>query len=76
MFDRITFDPGIMGGQPTIRGMRCPVKTVVRMIANGMTSEQILQEHPDLEEEDVHQALEFAAANLEGDMYMPLTKSA
>lgn len=76
MLDRVTFHPDVMGGQPTIRGMRFPVKTVVRMIANGTTSEQILQEHPDLEEEDVHQALEFAAANLEGDMYMPLAKSA
>ena len=61
MFDRITVDPGRMGGQPSIRDLRFPVKTVVRMVAAGMTVDQILLEHPDLEADDVKQALEFAA---------------
>lgn len=75
-FDRITADPDVMGGQPTIRGMRFPVKTVVRMVAGGMSTQQILAEHPDLEEDDIRQALEFAAASLEADVYLPLSHSA
>lgn len=76
MFDRITYDPAIMNGQPIIRGMRFPVKTVVRMAAGGMTIEDIQQEHPSLDREDIHQALEFAAANVSGDVYVPLRRTA
>lgn len=76
MFDRITADPQVMGGQPCIRGMRFPVKSIVRMVAHGMSSEQILIEHPDLEEADIRQALEFAAASLDADSYLPLRHSA
>jgi uncharacterized protein (DUF433 family) len=75
-FERITADPAIMGGQPTIRGLRFPVKTVVRMVAGGMTIPQILDEHPDLSEEDVKSALEFAAASLDADIYLPLDEPA
>lgn len=75
-FDRITAEPGKMNGQPCIRGLRFPVKTVVRMVAGGMTVDQILTEHPDLEEADIQQALEFAAASLEADSYLPLRRSA
>lgn len=76
VFDRITATPGVMGGQPCIRGMRFPVKTVVHMVARGMSVEQILGEHPDLEEADVRPALEFAAASLDSDTYLPLRHSA
>ncbi len=76
MFERITADPAIMGGQPTIRGMRFPVKTVVRMVAQGMSNEQILAEHPDLEAADIKAALEYAAALLDADTYLPLAHSA
>ncbi|MFW6034000.1 MAG: DUF433 domain-containing protein [bacterium] len=69
-FERITAEPGKMNGQPCIRDLRFPVKTVVRMVAAGMTTEQILAEHPDLEEADIHQALEFAAASLDADSYL------
>ena len=61
MFDRITFDPNIMGGRACIRGMRIPVSVVVGQVAHGATVEEILIEHPDLEREDVMQALEYAA---------------
>jgi len=50
-----------MGGRACIRGMRIPVSLVVKLVANGMTPEQILHEYPDLEAEDVHQALQYAA---------------
>jgi uncharacterized protein (DUF433 family) len=60
-FKRITVDPKQMGGVPCIRGLRIPVATVVGMIADGMTEEQILKAYPDLELEDIHDALRYAA---------------
>ena len=60
-FDRITADPDRMGGVPCIRNLRMPVATVVGMVADGMTTDEILAEHPDLEAEDVRQALKYAA---------------
>ena len=53
MFDRITFDSQIMGGRACIRGMRITVSLVVNLVANGMTTEEILKEYPDLEQEDI-----------------------
>jgi uncharacterized protein (DUF433 family) len=61
MFDRITFEPGKMGGRACIRGMRITVSTIVGQIAHGATVEQILADYPDLEREDVREALEYAA---------------
>ena len=61
-FDRITQDPNILAGRATIRGLRISVAHVVNLVANGMTSAQIVQELPDLEEEDVREALAYAAA--------------
>ncbi len=60
-FDRITFDPDILGGRACIRGMRTAVSLIVNLVANGMTTEEILQEYPDLEAEDICQALQYAA---------------
>ncbi len=61
MFDRITFDPSIMGGRACIRGMRIPVSVIVGQIAYGATQDEILNDYPDLEREDVQQAIEYAA---------------
>ncbi|MGH9317175.1 MAG: DUF433 domain-containing protein [Thermoanaerobaculia bacterium] len=61
MFDRITFDPVVMGGRACIRGMRITVALVVNLVANGMTVEEILREYAGLEAEDVRQALQYAA---------------
>ncbi len=61
-FTRITVDPKQMGGVPCIRGLRIPVETVVGMVADGMHHDEILQAFPDLELEDIQQALRFAAA--------------
>ena len=63
-FTRITVDPGQMGGVPCIRGLRIPVATVVGMKADGMTDAEILQALPDLEREDIAEALHFAAEAL------------
>jgi uncharacterized protein (DUF433 family) len=61
-FGRISTDPERMGGVPCIRDLRFPVGTVVAMVADGMSFGQILAEHPDLEEEDIREALRYAAA--------------
>jgi uncharacterized protein (DUF433 family) len=60
-FARITVSPDQMGGVPTIRGLRIPVATVVGMVADGMTTAEILKAFPDLVEEDVREALRYAA---------------
>ena len=59
-FKRITIKPDQMGGVPCIRGLRIPVATVVGMIADGMTEQEILKAYPDLELEDIHDALRYA----------------
>jgi uncharacterized protein (DUF433 family) len=64
-FSRITVDPAQLGGVPCIRRLRIPVATVVGMVAQGMSVDEILAEYPDLEDEDVREALRFAAALLE-----------
>ena len=74
-FDRITFDPNILGGKACIRGMRISVSLVVNLIANGMTAPQIVAEYPDLEEEDVAQALKYAAW-IADDQFLPATEPA
>lgn len=61
MFDRITFNPQIMGGRACIRGMRITVSLVVSLVANGLTSTEIIQEYPDLELEDIQAALKYVA---------------
>jgi uncharacterized protein (DUF433 family) len=60
-FKRITVNPNQMGGVACIRGLRIPVATIVEMIADGMTQDEILKNYPDLEAEDIHEALQFAA---------------
>lgn len=60
-FDRITFDPNIMGGRACIRGMRVTVSLIVNLVANGMTAEEIIEAYPYLEPDDIRQALQYAA---------------
>jgi len=60
-YTRITVNPHQMGGVPCLRGLRIPVATVVSLIAEGHTVPAILDEYPDLEVEDIHEALRFAA---------------
>ncbi|MDQ3153747.1 MAG: DUF433 domain-containing protein [Actinomycetota bacterium] len=68
---RITIEPEKMDGQPCIRGLRFPVVTVLRMVAGGMTTDEIIDEHPDLEADDVSAALNYAAEAL-AEHYYPL----
>ncbi len=61
MFERITFDPKIMGGRACIRGMRIPVSVIMGQLAHGATEAEILADYPDLEPADIKQAMEYAA---------------
>jgi uncharacterized protein (DUF433 family) len=72
MFERITFQPDIMGGRACIRGMRITVALIVNLVANGMTTDQIIAEYPDLEPDDVREALQYAAS-LAGEEVHPLS---
>ena len=74
-FERITVEAGKMDGQPCIRGLRIPVATVVAMVADGMTTDEIVAELPDLEAEDVAEALHYAAEALR-ERELPLRRPA
>ena len=60
-FDRITFDPNVMSGRACIRGMRVTVSLILNLVADGMTTEEIVDAYPYIEPEDVHEALRYAA---------------
>ena len=72
--NRITFDPDQMGGQACIRGLRIPVATVVRCVASGMSTKEILEAYPELVAEDVAEALRYAASLAE-DRVIPLKQT-
>ena len=73
-FDRITRDPAKMRGKPCIRNMRLTVRRVIEAVAIYENREDLFREYPELEEEDIHQALEYAAANLDEDL-IPLQET-
>jgi uncharacterized protein (DUF433 family) len=68
---RITFDPGVMGGKPCIRGLRVTAGTIVGLVAAGHTTDDILKAYPYLEEADIHEALTYAAWRVE-EVELPL----
>jgi uncharacterized protein (DUF433 family) len=70
--DRITYDPARLNGQPCIRNLRLTVRRVVEAVATYPDREELRREYPELEDEDIRQALEYAAASLD-DRTMPLT---
>jgi uncharacterized protein (DUF433 family) len=74
-FPRITVEANQMGGVPCIRGLRIPVATVVGMVADGMTDADILDACPDLEPEDLREALRYAAEAVR-ERELPLVKTA
>jgi uncharacterized protein (DUF433 family) len=74
-FNRITVDTRKMGGVPCIRGLRIPVATVVGMVAEGMKETEIIEAYPDLELEDIREALLFAAEAVR-ERELPLLNSA
>ncbi len=74
-FDRITFAQSIMGGRACIRGMRITVSLLVNLVANGLSTPEILQEYPDLEAEDIKRALAYTAA-LANEEFHPFAPTA
>ena len=69
---RITLNPKVMAGKPVIRGTRVPVELVVRMLAQGISENEILQEYPRLHSDDIRAALIYAADVLAGEDVFPL----
>lgn len=65
LMDRITYNPNQMGGRPCIRGMRIRVRDVLDMLAGGATAEQILNDYPDLEMDDIRASLAYAASQID-----------
>lgn len=70
-FDRITFDPNVMGGRACIRRMRITVSLIVNLVANEMSTEEIIESYPYLEPEDIRQALQYAAWLAEEGVHSP-----
>jgi len=75
-FDRITADPQILGGKACIRGMRISVSLMVNLVASGMSVGEIVEDYPDLEPEDIQQALRYAAWTAEDTIHAPLRQAA
>ena len=70
-FDRITFNPQVMGGRACIRGMRVTVALILNLVSNGMRQQDILADYPYLQPEDIRQALAYAAWLAEESVYAP-----
>jgi uncharacterized protein (DUF433 family) len=68
MFDRITSDPGILGGKPIVRGTRISVELILEWIASGATRDDIVRKHSQLTPADVEQALAYAAAAVRNEV--------
>ena len=64
--DRITVDPGVCHGKPTVRGLRMTVQSILELLASGMTLDEVLADYPYLEREDLLAALEYGAATSGG----------
>ena len=69
---RVVINPEIMSGKPIIKGTRIPVDMIVRLLAQGMTEEEILEDYQSLKKEDIRAALEYAADLTEGETVFPL----
>jgi uncharacterized protein (DUF433 family) len=67
--DRITHSPDILAGRATVRGLRVSVAHIVNLVANGMSHGEIIADLPDLDEEDIHQALAYAAALAKDELH-------
>ncbi|GBC89445.1 MAG: DUF433 domain-containing protein [Fimbriimonadales bacterium] len=72
LLNRIVCDPNIFGGKPIIRGMRIKVETILALLEQGMTPEQILQDYPDLEMDDIRACLAYARALVANESVEPL----
>jgi uncharacterized protein (DUF433 family) len=73
LLKRITIVPGLMGGRPTIRGLRFPVGDVLELLASGLSEIKILEQHPILELEDIHAALLYASLKMKNTIVIHAT---
>ena len=69
---KIVINPRIMAGKPVIKGTRIPVDTIVRLLAQGVNEEEILEDYPNLKKEDIRAALEYVADVVEGEDVFPI----
>ena len=69
---RIAIDPKIMAGKPIIKGTRIPVDLIVKLLAQGLTPREILEDYPQLRKEDIKAALEYVSALIKGEDIFPL----
>lgn len=76
LLQRITVNPEVMVGKPVIRGTRLTVELVLGLLAHGITMEEILEEYPDLEKDDIYACLLFASKALEDASFLPLKAEA
>ena len=72
LLERVVIDPDILVGKPVIKGTRIPVHLIIELLANGMTTKQILKEYPQLKEEDIKAALLYASRLLEREVTVTL----
>ncbi len=70
MFNRLTFDPAILGGKPCIKGTRISVEMILEWVASGASRDEIVKNYPQLTAEDVEDALNFAAQSLSNETIM------
>lgn len=70
--NRIAADPEILGGKPIIRGTRISVEFILESMASGMSEEEILEDYPHLEREDIQAVLQFAARSMKNEIYLEL----
>lgn len=75
-FTRITVDPAKCFGKPCVRGLRMPVSSILSYMSSGMTVEDILRQWPELEAEDIYQALGYAALEAEEEIFIPGSEAA
>lgn len=73
--ERITINPKVMVGKPVIKGTRIPVDAIIKRLAQGMSTKEILEEYPNLKEEDVKAALEYAAKVVSGEDVNPVVET-
>lgn len=71
---RIVINPEIMVGKPVIKGTRIPIDLIIKLLAQGMTPREILEDYPQLEKEDIRAALEYVAALVKGEDVFPLAE--
>ena len=67
MLTRITINPAVCHGKPVVRGMRWPVEVILDMLSSGMTQQQIIEDHPELEQKDIQACLNFARLSVSGE---------